>query len=108
MSRTRSAITGQRFGKLVALHPAGKLWLCRCDCGGERIVTARMLNSGQASHCGCATGANRSAGLKNRRQSQAEWAAENREALWQAARKAAIKRPNGGPIDHFLYGHPAP
>lgn len=51
-------LTGQRFGKLVVLSYAGKdknrhsLWLCRCDCGTEKIISSTALMSGQKS-CGC-------------------------------------------------------
>lgn len=33
-------LTGQQFGRLVALRQAAKrqYWVCRCDCGNERIV----------------------------------------------------------------------
>lgn len=52
-------ITGQRFGKLVALAVAGSTangeakWLCVCDCGGERIVAGFRLRSSIITHCGC-------------------------------------------------------
>jgi hypothetical protein len=51
-------LTGQRFGRLVALRIAGegrrkqKNWLCRCDCGREKIVAGRHLKDGTKS-CGC-------------------------------------------------------
>ena len=28
-------------------------WLCRCECGNEKIVAARQLKSGQTKSCGC-------------------------------------------------------
>lgn len=52
-------ITGQRFGRLVAVRrlensPQGRVrWLCRCDCGGITIVTTSDLNSGNSASCGC-------------------------------------------------------
>ena len=37
-------ITGQRFGKLVALKYLGhKKWLCRCDCGAEVEILSNNL-----------------------------------------------------------------
>ena len=51
--------TGQRFGKLTVLERAGTnalkkvLWRCRCDCGGEAIVVAGDLVTGNTSACGC-------------------------------------------------------
>jgi len=52
-------ITGQRFGRLIALSPAGKderrrsLWLCRCDCGVEKVLALTNLRTGQVKSCGC-------------------------------------------------------
>lgn len=53
-------ITGQRFGKLVALAPSDKrdasrqrLWLCRCDCGEEAIAAGAGLRYGKRVSCGC-------------------------------------------------------
>jgi len=51
-------LTGERFGSLVVVGPAEKdskgrpCWNCKCDCGGERIHSAKRLHSGAAS-CGC-------------------------------------------------------
>lgn len=58
MQRKRIDLTGQRFGKLVALEPAGKVgsktaWRCRCDCGKELVVTSAHLRSGNTKCCGC-------------------------------------------------------
>lgn len=52
-------LTGQRFGRLVAVSQAGKAnngnakWLCKCDCGGEKVVASWGLKSGQTQSCGC-------------------------------------------------------
>ena len=50
-------LAGQRFGRLVVLHRAGKsrhgqtLWRCRCDCGREtKVMTG---NLGRTKACGC-------------------------------------------------------
>lgn len=53
-------ITGQRFGRLVAIEHIGirqgaALWRCRCDCGGERITRNGSLQSGLTQSCGCLT-----------------------------------------------------
>ena len=54
----RADLTGKRFGKLVAVEPAGKdkagnvFWRCKCDCGGEIVVRALSLNK-TTSSCGC-------------------------------------------------------
>lgn len=52
-------ITGQRFGRLVALSREGLTrlgavtWNCVCDCGTELIVKGSSLRSGNTSSCGC-------------------------------------------------------
>lgn len=51
-------LTGQRFGKLVAINIVGKrgtyiAWKCLCDCGNECIVTSSHLRSGHTKSCGC-------------------------------------------------------
>lgn len=51
-------ITGQRFGRLVAVSPVhsafGKLhWLCQCDCGKTSTPSGKRLRNGQAASCGC-------------------------------------------------------
>lgn len=53
-------LTGQRFGRLVVLHKAGRTasgrnvkWACRCDCGNTRDVVSTVLRRGESSSCGC-------------------------------------------------------
>lgn len=51
-------ITGQRFGRLVAIKLIGikkghAQWLCKCDCGNEHITTVNCLKGGHVSSCGC-------------------------------------------------------
>ena len=55
-------LTGKRFGHLVvlALHPERSRgrkprprWICRCNCGGERVVLGRKLRSGATTSCRC-------------------------------------------------------
>lgn len=55
-------LTGRKFGKLTAVSLAEPLlssggskrtaWLCRCECGRERIVRAAYLKRGTVTHCG--------------------------------------------------------
>jgi hypothetical protein len=59
-------ITGQRFGRLVAIKPAGEkrdhiFWLCHCDCNTEKVISGRHLRNGNTISCGCARD-----GLQNR------------------------------------------
>lgn len=56
-------ISGQRFGRLVALERVGRtlapngtrqsMWKCRCDCGNETVVKYIALISGNTKSCGC-------------------------------------------------------
>ena len=52
-------ITGQRFGKLIAISRleskkgTNHLWKCKCDCGNECEVDINSLTQGKKSSCGC-------------------------------------------------------
>jgi len=52
-------ISGQRFGRLVAIQVASvgarnvRRWLCRCDCGKTTEVVIGSLTSGNTQSCGC-------------------------------------------------------
>jgi hypothetical protein len=52
-------LTGQRFGRLVALERDGfnkqnnVRWLCICDCANFVTVLCRSLRSGNTTSCGC-------------------------------------------------------
>lgn len=59
----RTNLIGQRFGSLVVIDeaedsflPSGGRqvnWLCRCDCGTEKIIRASHLTTGEIVSCGC-------------------------------------------------------
>jgi len=57
--RQAKDLTGQRFGKLVAIRPTEErqwgsvLWECQCDCGNKVLFTVIKLTSGTAISCGC-------------------------------------------------------
>lgn len=68
-------MAGDRFGRLTVVTradntPHGKAqWLCRCDCGTERVFRAAQLAEGRTGSCGCyrrerASGLNRSHGRR--------------------------------------------
>ena len=55
-------LTGQRFGKLIALENTYQLtshhsylWKCQCDCGNIKLIPAEYLQSGKVNSCGCLT-----------------------------------------------------
>lgn len=61
-SFTGKDLTGQRFGRLIAVNPVFKqhkgnsvIWRCRCDCGNEIETRAYSLMTGDTLSCGCLT-----------------------------------------------------
>lgn len=54
-------LTGQRFGKLVAIKPTEKrngssvIWECQCDCGNITYVRSSALCQKITQSCGCLT-----------------------------------------------------
>lgn len=55
-------ITGQRFGKLVAIEPTDKrmidhnvIWKCQCDCGNIIEASQNNLTHFRTTSCGCKT-----------------------------------------------------
>jgi hypothetical protein len=52
-------LTGKRFGRFTCLEIAPKVkdkwpaWLCRCDCGNEKVVITHLLKNGNTQSCGC-------------------------------------------------------
>lgn len=60
----RKDITGERFGKLVAIREVEPLtrkngydrqrYLCKCDCGCEKVIMKEHLTGGNIRSCGCA------------------------------------------------------
>lgn len=52
------SLSGQRFGKLTVLErttsdTGRSMWLCRCDCGVERVAAGAFLTYGHVRSCGC-------------------------------------------------------
>ena len=52
-------MTGLRFGKLLVVSPIprtspGRIsWLCKCDCGNEKVIDGGSLRKGLTKSCGC-------------------------------------------------------
>jgi hypothetical protein len=51
-------LTGKRFGRLVVIEKTNKkgkaaYWLCKCDCGNEKIVKGYHLRAKHVVSCGC-------------------------------------------------------
>lgn len=54
-------ILGKRFGRLTVMEYQGTdsrykhTYLCKCDCGCQKIIVRNNLISGQTKSCGCLT-----------------------------------------------------
>lgn len=52
-------LMGERFGRLLVVARAkntkdgGAQWVCRCDCGTEKVNTRKNLIKGRVQSCGC-------------------------------------------------------
>lgn len=52
-------LTGKQFGRLLIVGRANNdtcgniYWLCKCNCGTEKIIGSRHLKSGSTKSCGC-------------------------------------------------------
>lgn len=55
-------LTGQKFGRWTVLerapkpedsHSTSAFWLCRCECGTEKVVSGNVLRQGKSQSCGC-------------------------------------------------------
>lgn len=82
---------GKRYGRLVALEPAGKakksraiMWRCMCDCGNETICVGRDLTTGQTQSCGC--GSREAIGKVTRKHGEANRNQTAEYRAWMAMR----------------------
>jgi len=51
-------LIGKKFSNLTVIAYDGKrkgshFWLCRCDCGNEKVVSQSHLQNGHTKSCGC-------------------------------------------------------
>lgn len=59
LARPKQDRAGERFGRFLIVSPVrdprrgGFSWLCRCDCGNERVVPYADLKRGRSTSCGC-------------------------------------------------------
>ena len=68
MGRKAKDLTNQKFGMLTAIKRVGDkisssgehytMWLCKCDCGNEKVVARSALIKGETRSCGCIKGEN--------------------------------------------------
>lgn len=54
-------LIGEKFGLLTVIKRCGSskdnhsMWLCKCDCGNEKIICSHSLRRGLTKSCGCLT-----------------------------------------------------
>lgn len=52
-------LTGKKFNRLTAILPTdlrfdhSVVWLCKCDCGNEFLLSGKLLQNGHTKSCGC-------------------------------------------------------
>jgi len=52
-------LSKEKFGRLTPIKVIRKdnsnraMWLCKCDCGKETVVSSSNLQSGNTQSCGC-------------------------------------------------------
>jgi hypothetical protein len=95
--KVKAKLLGRRFGRLLVTteqpslpsrHGAKAQWLCRCDCGIEKVVPADHLTRGVTQSCGCLgrerrIERNTKHGQATRKNKTPEW------VMWQAAKRRA-------------------
>lgn len=96
----RIDITGQRFGRLVALHPTEKrlgnsvIWHCQCDCGKTADVASIDLRRGDTKSCGCLSSEIHSKSIKSARQERASYLVDGTDVL-MLMRKPGVRNTSG-------------
>lgn len=59
LKRSMVDLTGKKFNRLTALLPTdlrfdhSVMWLCKCDCGNEFLLSSKLLQNGHTKSCGC-------------------------------------------------------
>lgn len=90
-------ITGKRFGRLLALGPVGVIkfpsganhvrWLCRCDCGNEKVISIAKLSTNYTKSCGCFR---REIGIGNKRGATHDMARSPEYRAWRSMKKRCL------------------
>jgi len=90
-------LRGQRFGRLLVLLYVGNTmlrsakWLCKCDCGNEKIINGYSLRNGDTKSCGCLQ--------KEKLVQRTKINAKFRKGCWQKKEDDILKQfyPDNGP-----------
>lgn len=97
----RTDLTGKRFGKWVVIgsptldtRSNAYKWLCKCDCGTERMVRSNNLVMGGSTCCGCSPWSEEA-----RMKVSAKWTPERKEQMSEqlkAFHQGKAKSPASG------------
>ena len=54
----RINLSGQKFNRLTIIKPVGRyrravVYLCKCDCGKELMISSTQVKTGSSKSCGC-------------------------------------------------------
>lgn len=102
MVKVKEDLIGRKFERLTVIgraedyvSPSGKhvaRWLCRCDCGNEKIVLGARLKNGGTKSCGCLSREISSKILSNRKK-------RNKYEFYEEIGKCYLNNCN----DYFLF-----
>lgn len=54
VAHNRVDLLGEKFGRLTVVEYVGhSKWLCKCECGNEKIIHGNSLKKGVTQSCGC-------------------------------------------------------
>lgn len=93
----RIDITGIRYGRLVPLYRVENdkygrsAWMCQCDCGNRKVISANDMRSGKIRSCGCLERQNRSIfGTRSKRTHKMKGTRIYR--IWQGAKNRVFNK----------------
>lgn len=96
-----ATLVGQRFGRLLVIGLAQEAvttresaWLCRCDCGGEKVTRTRNLTRGKCASCGCVRRETNTRLFTKHGATKGEWPPEYRPWLNMKTRCKYEHRPD--------------
>ena len=118
MSKGKFAdLTGQKFGRLIVIERAenkgGRVyWLCKCECGNEKVIRGSHLKSGTTMSCGCLQSEKMKKQMEKQwqnedfRKMKSEKMKEKMKELWQDEEAKWKMGYKGGvtPITKYLRG----
>ena len=101
----RLDITGERYGKLVAIrrlaqHTTSR-WVFKCDCGNKTEAFLSNVRTGQVRSCGCA-GSQKSIGARSLKHGHSIGFRKSRTAMaWRNAKTRCFNKKN---VKYPAYG----